>query len=178
MSRVRLEPFGSEQLPIVEPWFEDVDTQRWLGGPGWPGLILDLASNPLGEYRGAVETGRHSWLAWDGGRPVGLVDCGTTDRWTTWEGGPNGRGVIATVPLPSANISYLVDPAVRRRRYGTAVVRELLIHPELAQVELFAAGIESGNVASIRCARSAGFAPLNAEPDWEGVVYYVKARPE
>jgi len=178
MSGVRLEPFGSEQLPIVEPWFEDVDTQRWLGGPGWPSLILDLASNTLGEYRGAVETGRHTWLARDGDRPVGLADCGTTDRWTTWEGGPNGRGVIATVPLRSANISYAVDPAVRRRGYGTAIIQELLVLPELADTELFVAGIEFGNVASIRCARSAGFEPLRSEPDWEGIVYYVKKRLE
>ena len=123
MSGVRLQTFGSEQLPIVEPWFEDVDTQRWLGGPGWPSLILDRASIPLGEFRGVVEAGCYVWLAWDGDGPIGFIDCGTTDRWTTWEGGRNGRGVIATVLLPSANISYLVDPAVRRRGYGTAIVR-------------------------------------------------------
>jgi RimJ/RimL family protein N-acetyltransferase len=178
MSEVRLEPFGSEQLPVVQPWFEDVDTQKWLGGPGWPSLILDLAGSPLGEFRGAVETGRHAWLAWHGGTPVGFIDCGTTDRWTTWEGGPNGRGVMATVPRPTANISYVVNPAVRQRGYGTAIIRELLIHPELAHIKLFAAGIDSGNVASIRCARAAGFTPLSSEPDWEGVVYYVTNRPE
>jgi RimJ/RimL family protein N-acetyltransferase len=176
MSEVRLEPFRSEQLVIVEPWFDDIDTQSWLGGPRWPRVILELESKPLGEFRGAVETGRYSWLAWNGERPVGLVDCGTTDRWTTWEGGPNGRGLIATIPVPSANISYVVDPAFRRNGYGRAMVRALLDLPELAHVNLFAAGIESGNVASIRCARSAGFDPLSSEPDWEDTVYYMKRR--
>jgi RimJ/RimL family protein N-acetyltransferase len=115
-------------------------------------------------------------LAWDGDRLVGLIDCGTTDRWTKWEGGPSGRGVIATIPVPSANMSYVVDPTARRCGYGVAMVRELLNVPELAHVKLFAAGIESDNVASIRCARSAGLAPLSPEPDWEGVVYYAKNR--
>jgi RimJ/RimL family protein N-acetyltransferase len=174
MSAVRLGPFGSKQLVIAEPWFDDADTQRWLGGPRWPRVILELESKPLGEFRGAIETGRHSWLAWDGVRPIGLIDCGTTDRWTTWEGGPNGRGVLATIPVPSANISYVVDPAVRRSGYGRAMVRMLLDVPELAHVKLFAAGIESGNVASIQCARSAGFDPLSPAPDWEGIVYCVK----
>ena len=176
MPGLRLGPFGSDQLPCVEPWFQDVETQKWLGGPGWPSLILDLADKPLGEFRGAVETGRYAWLAWDGDRPVGLIDCGTTDRWTKWEGGPSGRGVIATIPVPSANISYVVAPAARRCGYGRAMVLELLDTPDLAHIKLFAAGIESGNVASIRFARSAGLDPLSPKPDWEGIVYYVKRR--
>jgi RimJ/RimL family protein N-acetyltransferase len=176
MSGLRLRPFGWDQLPFVEPWFEDVETQRWLGGPGWPSLVLGLAEQPLADFRGAVETGRYAWVAWDGDRPVGLIDCGTTDRWTTWEGGSGGRGVTASIPAPSANISYVVDPTTRRCGYGRAMVEELLDTPELAYVRLFAAGIESGNVASIRCARSAGFTALSSEPDWEGIVYYVKRR--
>jgi RimJ/RimL family protein N-acetyltransferase len=176
MPGLQLGPFGSDHLPFVEPWFQDVDTQKWLGGPGWPSLVLDLADKPLADFRGAVETGRYTWLAWDGDRPVGLIDCGTTDRWTTWEGGPGGRGVIAAIPAPSANISYVVDPIARHCGYGRAMVRELLHVPELAQVKLFAAGIESGNVASIRCARSAGFELLSPEPDWEDIVYYVRRR--
>ena len=161
-------------MPLVEPWFQDLDTQKWLGGPGWPSLILNLADKPLGEFRGAKETGRYAWLAWDRDRPVGLIDCGTTDRWTKWEGGPRGRGVIETIPVPSANMSYVVDPVARRCGYGGAMVQQLLDVPELAHIKLFAAGIEWVNVASIRCARSAGLDPISPEPDWEGIVYYVK----
>jgi RimJ/RimL family protein N-acetyltransferase len=176
MFGVRLRAFESDELQLVEPWFEDVETQRWLGGPGWPSLILDLAGHSLAKFRGAVETGRYAWVAWDGDRPVGLIDCGTTDRWTTWDGGPDGRGVIASIAEPSANISYVVDPTARRCGYGRAMLRELPDVPELAHVKVFAAGIEAGNVASIRCARSAGFDPLSSEPDWEGIIYYVKRR--
>jgi hypothetical protein len=56
------------------------------------------------------------------------------------------------------------------------MLRQLLDLPALAHIELFAVGIEPGNTASIRCARSAGFDPLTSEPDWEDTIYYVKRR--
>jgi hypothetical protein len=35
-SCLQLRPFEREHLPLVEPWFADAATQRWLGGPAWP----------------------------------------------------------------------------------------------------------------------------------------------
>lgn len=132
---------------------------------------------PLAEFRGAVETGRYRWLARDGGGPVGYIDCGTYDRWTTWDGGTGGRGVIGTIPVPSGSISYVVDPARRRRGYATAMIIALTAAPELAGTELLVAGIEPENAASAGCLRKAGFRPLDPEPDWEGIVYYAWRRP-
>jgi hypothetical protein len=43
---LRLRPFRQRQLPLTDRWFADAGTQRWLGGPGWPGLILDLHKRP------------------------------------------------------------------------------------------------------------------------------------
>ena len=83
MSCLQLRPFERKHLPLVEPWFADAATRRWLGGPGWPRLMLDRASRPLGEFRGASETGRYRWLAWDQGAAVGYIDCDTYDRWAT-----------------------------------------------------------------------------------------------
>jgi RimJ/RimL family protein N-acetyltransferase len=142
--------------------------------------MLDLADRPLGEFRGARETGRYRWLSWEGERPVGYIDCGTFDRWTTFEGGPAGRGVVSTIHVPAGSLSYVVDPALRRRGYATAMVRAVLDRPELNHVELFAAGVEPDNVGSIRCLLKAGFAVLDPAPDWEGIVYYGlwKARPQ
>jgi hypothetical protein len=135
-----LRPFTREHLSLVEPWFLDADTNRWLGGPDWPRLMLDLADRPLGEFRGAIETGRFRWLAWTSDRPIGYIDCGCYDRWTTWEGGPDGRGVIATIGVPSGATAFLVDPDLRRRGYCTAMIGLLCKLPELAHIELLAAG--------------------------------------
>jgi uncharacterized protein (TIGR02231 family) len=174
--RVQLRPFEPGHLPLAQPWFADADTRRWLGGPDWLSEMLDLAGRPLSEFRGAAETGRYRWLAWDEGAAVGYIDCGTCDRWTTWEGGPAGRGVTHAIAVPCGSIAYVVDPARRRRGYATAMITAVTAMPELAGIELFAAGIEPENTASAGCLRKAGFQPLNPEPDWEGIVYYALFR--
>jgi RimJ/RimL family protein N-acetyltransferase len=176
MVSLRLRPFESSELHLVEPWFNDAETQRWLGGPRWPRQMLDLMTYSLSEYRGARETGRFRWLAWEHEAAVGFIDCGTYDRWTTWEGGERGRGVIAVMPVPSGSISYVVDPTRRGRGHCTRMIMELMRQPELAQIRLFGAGVEPDNLASIGCLVAAGFEPLDAEPDWEGMVYYVKRK--
>jgi RimJ/RimL family protein N-acetyltransferase len=173
---LRLRPFQRRHLPLAEPWFTDPETRRWLGGPQWPRQMLDLAGRPLGEFRGAMETGRYRWLAWERDSPVGYVDCGTTDRWTTWEGGPGGRGIISAIPVPSGSISYLADPARRGRGYGTAIITAVTATPELAHIALFTAGVEPANAASVGCLLKAGFRPLDPEPDWEGILYYARFR--
>lgn len=176
MPCLRLRQFEQSQLPLAEPWFTDAGTQRWLGGPQWPRQMLDLAGQPLREFRGATETGRYRWLAWEHDTPVGYIDCGTYDRWTTWDGGPNGRGTTGTIDLPSGNLSYVVDPALRHRGYGTAMIIAVMVMPDLAQITLFTAGVETANAASVGCLIKAGFQPLDPEPDWEGFVYYARFR--
>jgi len=174
---LELRPFTRAQLPMVEPWFEDPETHRWLGGPEWPRMAVDLADTPLGEFRGAQETGRYRYLAWDGDSPVGYIDCGTSDRWTTWEGGPAGRGVVDVIDEPSGAMAYVTDPVLRRRGYGAAMIQALMGEPELGHVSLFAAGIEPENTASVRCLLAAGLHPLDPVSDWEGFVYYAMRRP-
>jgi len=173
---VDLRPFDRDQLPLVEPWFEDPETQRWLGGPDWPQRSLELSDAPLGEFRGARETGSYQFLAWDRNTPIGYVDCGTFDRWTTWEGGPGGRGVVGVIDESCGAIAYVIDPVRRQRGYGVDMVRTMMEVSAVEHVSLFAAGIEPENTASVRCLLSAGFQPLHPVSDWEGIVYYARRR--
>ena len=113
--------------------------------------MLDLSHAPLGEFRGAQETGSYRFLAWDKDVPVGYVYCGTFDRWTTWEGGPKWRGVVGVIDEPSGAIAYVTDPAHRRQGYGAEMIRALMERDALEKVTLFAAGIEPENTASVRC---------------------------
>jgi RimJ/RimL family protein N-acetyltransferase len=138
--------------------------------------MLDMADRPRGEFRGAQETGGYRWLAWDQEQAVGYIDCGTFDRWTRWEGGPNGRGAVSVILVPSGAIAFVVDPRLRGRGYCTTMIEALTQLPELAHIALFGAGIEPDNVASVGCLVAAGFTPEAAEPDWEGLVYYVWSR--
>jgi hypothetical protein len=43
-SQVHLRPLSRCDLPIVEPWFEDSQTSRYLGERDWPGRMLILLS--------------------------------------------------------------------------------------------------------------------------------------
>lgn len=173
---VDLGPCTEADLPLVESWFDDPETQRWLGGPSWLQMSMALLDAPLRKFRGARETRRHRFVAWDGECPVGYIDCGTYDGWATWDGSTGGRGVTAVIKVPSAAIAYVVNPMLRRRGYGVEMIHALTRQPELENVGLFGAGVEPQNLASIRCLRSAGFSPLDSVPDWEGIVYYVRQR--
>jgi RimJ/RimL family protein N-acetyltransferase len=139
-------------------------------------MSIALVDEPLGEFRGARETGRYRFVAWDAELLVGYIDCGTYDRWATWEGGTGGRGVIAVIEVPSAAIAYVVNPILRRRGYGVEMLHALTRLPELEHVGLFGAGVEPQNAASVQCFKSAGFSPLDSGPDWEGMVYYERRR--
>jgi RimJ/RimL family protein N-acetyltransferase len=174
--RLELKPFERDELVLVEPWFRDPETNRWLGGSSWPAMMLDLQQRPLREFRGMRELARHVWLAWHDGAPVGYVNCGVHDRWTTWEGGAEGRGVVGTIQLVSGAVGFVVDPARRRHGFGGAMLGSLIELEELVHVQLFAAGLEADNTASVRCAERVGYRPLDPAPDFEGIVHYVYKR--
>jgi hypothetical protein len=57
------------------------------------------------------------------------------------------------------------------------MLTSLLDLPELADVTVFGAGVEPDNIASTRCLLAAGFEAPDARADWEGVVYYLRIRP-
>ena len=52
MGPIEFTPLSDGTLAVAAPWFEDEQTQRWLGGPGWPALVLRLAADPSAEHRG------------------------------------------------------------------------------------------------------------------------------
>jgi aryl-alcohol dehydrogenase-like predicted oxidoreductase len=109
-----LRPFRRDQLPLARPWFADADTERWLGGPRWPDLVLDLADSPLGEFRGAIETGRYEWLAWEGDTasassqltPAPSAACSATasSPWT-----PNRTGKAPSTTCSGSLLAFRKD---------------------------------------------------------------------
>jgi RimJ/RimL family protein N-acetyltransferase len=171
---VSLRPFSREDLPTVKPWFLDGDTQRFLGGPEWPALMLERDRWILGEkFRGAVQTGAYRYIAFADGHAFGYVDCGTFDRCTVCGGeGPRGPVIIETIEVPTGSIAFVVDPQRRGHGLGRAMIAALLLRAELRDVRLFEAGVEPENLASRRCLEAAGFTPRSEQPDFEGMLYY------
>jgi RimJ/RimL family protein N-acetyltransferase len=121
----------------------------------------------------------YRYLAQTPGGAVGYVDCGTFDRCTVY-GGEENDGPIITESLDvlTGSIAFVIDPQLRRRGLGRAMIGALLRRSELGFVELFEAGVEPANTASRRCVEAAGFALRADEPDWEGMLYYPSWRRE
>ncbi|MGI8414504.1 MAG: GNAT family N-acetyltransferase [Solirubrobacteraceae bacterium] len=124
-------------------------------------------------FRGATQTGAHRYLALAAENPVGYIDCGTFDRCTVYGGeDPDGPIILETSFVATGSIAFVIDPQVRRRGLGRAMIAALTEQPELPLVELFEAGVEPVNTASRRCLEAAGFGVRSGEPDCEGMLYY------
>jgi len=176
---VNLRPLTRTDLAAITPCFEDPDTRRYLGGADWPAAMLDYSDRAVGEtFRGATQTAAHHYLAEVNGRAVGYIDCGTFDRATVYGGeGPDGPIITESIEVATGSIAFAVDPTIRRRGVGRAMIAALLARPELALVALFEAGVEPENVACRRCLEGAGFYVRSPEPDYEGMLYHRAARP-
>jgi RimJ/RimL family protein N-acetyltransferase len=143
-----------------------------------PARGLELAGTGWGEkFRGRRVLRDHSWVAYDAaGAVVASIGGEVYDRWCRYSEGPHGPVIDAVEPGPSMGLAYVVDPRRWRRGFGAATLLAAVHAPEVADVVLFAAGIEPDNVASARCAGAAGLRPDSTEPDWEGFVYHVRRR--
>lgn len=170
----------AELLPAVQPWFEHPEVRRRLGGPEWPARELrPVVSRPGEEHRGREVLRSHSWVAMDAaGVPVGKIGGEVYGRWTRYDGSRPGEDpVVSAVEAgPAMGLAYVVDPARWRQRIGRAMLCAVVGHPAVADVRVFAAGIDADNDASRRCAAAAGFTPDVDEPDWEGTVYHLLRR--
>lgn len=172
-------PFTADLLPAVQSWFDHLEVRRRLGGPEWPARELRLMSvQPGEEFRGRRVLRAHSWVALDvDGEPVAKVGGDVYDRWTRYDGSRPDEPVVGAVePGPAMGLAYVVRPSHWRRGLGRATLRAVVAHPSVADVRLFAAGIDADNTASRRCAVSAGFVPDVDEPDWEDTVYHLLHR--
>lgn len=177
---VSLVPFGEDLLPVVQPWFHHPEVRRRLGGPEWPARELRLlATTPGEQYRGRVVLRANSWVALDGtGEPVGKIGGDVYDRWNRYDASRSDTPLVASVEAgPAMGLTYVVDPARWGQGIGRAVLRAAVQHRDVADVRVFAAGIDADNEASRRCAASAGFLPDVDQPDWEDTVYYLLRRP-
>ena len=171
MSTVRLVPFEPEHLLAVQPWFDDPETRRRLGGREWPTRELVLRSTRwTEEFRGRVVLRSCTFVAVDDdGVLVAQVGGDVYDRWTLWD--PRTEQVLSEYPRTTMGAAYVVDPARTGQGFGRATLAAFVAAPETADVEQFVLGIEPDNAASLGAAAAAGFTPLTTEPDAEDMLY-------
>lgn len=115
-------------VPQIEGWFDDPETQRWVDGPKWPRRLLELAQCP----------NRVALLFGQPGDPVALLDLERNDDRT-------------------AAIALVVAPSHRRRGIAAAMLQALFSLPETGDVVAIIGEVEVGHVASERLLCGAGF---------------------
>jgi RimJ/RimL family protein N-acetyltransferase len=157
---VSLRSLSSPDLIDVAPWFEDPETQRWLGGPDLPELLMNLAENPPKDSWGKRVTGRYVWLAISAeGEPVGLLS-------------------VEAYADHSAQLDVIVAPSERGQGWAAAIVATGTTHRALSEVDTFYAEIEPENRASRRAFERVGFALESERTDQFGALRFVLRRRE
>lgn len=151
-TRLDFVPVTPDAVDEVEGWFDDPDTQRFLGGREWvrrlPALLQD---SPGVEFRGRKVLARHAWTVCAAAvGPVGMVDVERYDDGT-------------------AGIALVVAPAVRGQGFGRRILSRLETLDELAKVKALIGAVEPANEAARRCMRSARFAVAERENE-EGML--------
>jgi RimJ/RimL family protein N-acetyltransferase len=159
MSALRLVPFTATALPVIEPWFDDEQTRRWLGDRRWPSMILRLAASPpvSGASRAPGVLNRCAWIVDDDGAPAGLVDVEVYEDRT-------------------AGLAFVIAPARRGTGVGRCALHAIVEQLAAEGIREVFGGAEANNLASIRCMESAGFTRRSPEPDADGFLYLYLAR--
>jgi RimJ/RimL family protein N-acetyltransferase len=136
----------TDDLPIVEPWFDDPETQRWLGDREWPRRLLRLAREPH----------RFALLYAVADHPAGLLDIELYEEGT-------------------AAVAVVVSPKHRGRGLATSILRSVFDLPQTEGMKEVIGEVESENEAGERCVRAAGFTRLNARSE-EGFLRFALRR--
>ena len=144
-------PIAPEHIPAIEPWFDDPQTQRFLGNRSWLYRTLSLVQAAPGAiFHGRRVLSRHIWVIYEGTMPVSILDVEPYDDGT-------------------AGVALVVAPALRGKGIGRRVLLGLRQRPELAEVRVFIGAVDPENTAAKRCVTRAGF-EVAEQVDEEGML--------
>jgi GNAT superfamily N-acetyltransferase len=135
----------------IEPWFDDDEIRRFLGGRDWMRRELRLIHEMPGRTEGgSTVVGRWGWVVFESGAPVAFVGMERRDDET-------------------ASGCLLVAPQSRRQGVGRRALMTIAGQAELEGVTCFVGGVEPENHASRCCLASVG-AVIADVPDDEGML--------
>lgn len=154
----RFEALTPALVREIEDWFDDRETQRYLGGRDWIRRELDLiVSQPGTELRGSTVIERLGFVAREkSSAPVAFVAIEVYDDAT-------------------AAIAIVVAPTRRARGVARRLLSGLLDLPELRPVERLTGAVEPENVACRRALAAAGFTIASTVDD-EGMLRVERGR--
>ena len=136
----------SEHLPMFQSWFQDGELSRRVEEPSQRYLDY-VATNPR----------QYVCVAYEGDIAIGFIVFGLEDE------GP-------------ASFMFFVRPDLRHQGYGKRILATALAAPEVADIDVWEAGIEPDNAASRRCLEAIGFTDQGRDPEWPDYLRYVYDR--
>jgi RimJ/RimL family protein N-acetyltransferase len=154
MGGLELASFTHADRDAVDPWFDDDDTRRFIGGTGWVEHSLMHPPSAPTEPEGRRIAARFMWVAREDGTPVGVVDVATYDNGTS-------------------DLALIVAPEHRRAGLCKRILEAVIAHPALGDVKLMRLGVEPENVGAARCAESVGFVAESSTE--QGLTHYIRA---
>ncbi|HVF11969.1 MAG TPA: hypothetical protein VNA87_02675 [Actinomycetota bacterium] len=97
---LELVPLDDALAMMMEGWWDDPETKRWMGGYR-PQQALQLAANPPKEFRGGAVLSRKALAALKAKRPVALVD------FESYDDGTAGVGIVVAPDGPRPRIGSI-----------------------------------------------------------------------
>lgn len=143
---IDLRPCQSEHLPIFQSWFQDEELNRRVEGLSQ--RYLDYVATTPRQY---------ACVAYEYDVAVGFIVFGLEDA-------------------APASFMFFVRPDLRHQGYGKRILARALAAPEVADIDVWEAGIEPDNTASRRCVEAIGFTAQGRDPDWPDFLRYVYDR--
>ena len=143
---IDLRPCQSEHLPMFQSWFQDGELNRWVEEPSQ--RYLDYVATTPRQY---------ACVAYEGDVAVGFIVFGLEDK-------------------EPASFMFFVRPDLRYQGYGKRILATALAAPEVADIDVWEAGVEPDNTASRRCSEAIGFTEQGREPEWPDYLRYVYER--
>lgn len=155
---LRFVPLAADYAALIEHWFDDADTVRFLGGLDWLASTLRFERpDDTKPIDGRQPEEHHAWLALSGDHPVALVDVlGYGDG--------------------SASMKMTVAPSRRKLGLGKAVLHAVWRLPEMADVTEVFGYVDPRHHAAVRLAEATGFVRTD-EGNAAGEVLYRLRRP-
>ncbi len=158
MNTLRFVTLAPDYAELIEDWFDDADTVRFVGGLDWLASTLRFErpadTQPVD---GEDPVAHHAWLALAGKQPVALVD-------------------VLSYGDGSASMKMTVAPTRRKLGLGKAVLHAVWRLPEMKDVTEVFGYVDAQHNAAVRLAEASGFV-ATGEPNPEGEMLFRKRRP-
>jgi RimJ/RimL family protein N-acetyltransferase len=176
---VSLHPITADGVRRIEHWFDDPEVRHRLGPRFWIHRELRLiAERPGTTFRGMAVLRSYGWVVLDDAAvAVAFIGGDVYDRWVRDLGnGPSGPLLADEDRRRAMGLGYVVDPLRRGHGFGRAAIAAVMGSTDVQDVETFFCGVDADNEASKRCAVAAGFRLIDAQPDFEGMLYFRRER--